>query len=166
MLDEVHTYAGAQASEVALLLRKLWRLKVSAGQVRCIGTSASLARGTKAEGDIVRFAGDLFGTKFTRVIRGQREQHALLQAPAADPFKLPAAAWAALGHALSGTDKAGDEVLASLERRRRQPGNPGAAETTADASAPMPTCRPSWRSPSPPVPTCDRLPSRSPGRVR
>jgi ATP-dependent helicase YprA (DUF1998 family) len=114
VLDEVHTYAGAQASEVALLLRKLRRrLGVSAEQVRCIGTSASLARGEKSEGDIVRFASDLFGTKFSRVIRGEREQHTLLRSPASDLFKLPSAAWTALGNALNERGASDSEVLAS-----------------------------------------------------
>ena len=79
VLDEVHTYAGAQASEVALLLRKLRRrLGLTPEQMRCIGTSASLAKGAEAEKDILRFASDLFGTSFTRVIRGERQEHTLL----------------------------------------------------------------------------------------
>ena len=112
VLDEVHTYAGAQASEVALLLRKLRRrLGVSAEQVRCVGTSASLASGKQAETDIVRFASDLFGTKFNRVIRGDREQHTLLRAPASNLFKLPAAAWASLGGSLNEPGATDAEVL-------------------------------------------------------
>jgi hypothetical protein len=114
VLDEVHTYAGAQASEVALLLRKLRRrIGVTAEQLRCVGTSASLARGEKAEDDIVRFASDLFGTKFSRVIRGEREQHSLLRASASDLFKLPASAWAALGSALNEPGARDSDVQAS-----------------------------------------------------
>ena len=44
VLDEIHTYAGAQAIEVAYLLRKLRNKLRLAHPVQCIGTSASMAR--------------------------------------------------------------------------------------------------------------------------
>ena len=44
VLDELHTYTGAQAIEVAFLIRKLKNhLSIAQGELRCIGTSASLA---------------------------------------------------------------------------------------------------------------------------
>lgn len=102
VLDEVHTYSGAQASEVALLLRKLRRrLGIGPERVRCIGTSASLAQGEEAERDILRFATNLFGAPFTRVVRGERQTHKLLVAEPGQTFSLPAKAWAALGGVLS-----------------------------------------------------------------
>jgi len=114
VLDEVHTYAGAQASEVALLLRKLrGRLGISPDRVRCLGTSASLAKGPVAEKDILRFASDLFGAPFARVIRGERQAHALL-APRPDRlFSLPPRAWVALGHAISLSDRKDAQVAAA-----------------------------------------------------
>jgi ATP-dependent helicase YprA (DUF1998 family) len=112
VLDEVHTYAGAQASEVAFLLRKLRRrLGLTPEQIRCIGTSASLAQGPEAEQDILRFASDLFGAPFTQVIRGERQEHTLLTAPSATPFSLPPSAWAALGNALAVPDQPDQQVV-------------------------------------------------------
>jgi ATP-dependent helicase YprA (DUF1998 family) len=112
VLDEVHTYVGAQASEVALLVRKLRRrLGLAPEQVRCIGTSASLAKGAEAEKDILRFASDLFGTPFTRVIRGERQQHTLLSTETEAPFSLPASAWAALGKAIAVPDRSDEQVV-------------------------------------------------------
>ena len=102
VLDEVHTYAGAQASEVALLLRKLRRrLGLTPEQIRCIGTSASLAKGAEAEKDILRFASDLFGASFTRVIRGERQEHTLLTANPDAPYSLPPSTWLTLGNAIA-----------------------------------------------------------------
>lgn len=78
VLDEVHSYAGAQAIEVAFLLRKLKnRLGISPGQVRSIGTSASLDPSRRSE--LVTFAENLFGEKFPEaedaVITGNRVLH-------------------------------------------------------------------------------------------
>lgn len=112
VLDEVHTYAGAQASEVALLVRKLRRrLGLAPEQVCCIGTSASLAKGAEAEKDILRFASDLFGTRFSRVIRGERQEHTLLIAKPAAPFSLPPNAWAALGKVFTVPDQSDGQAV-------------------------------------------------------
>ncbi|MFN3725976.1 MAG: DEAD/DEAH box helicase [Allosphingosinicella sp.] len=78
VLDEVHSYAGAQAIEVAFLLRKLkTRLGIEPGQIRCIGTSASLDEGRLDE--LVDFAENLYGEDFgdpqKSVIRGRRLLH-------------------------------------------------------------------------------------------
>ena len=61
VLDEIHTYAGAQAIEVACLLRKLRNKLRLAHPVQCIGTSASHGEGADAEAKTKRFASDLFG---------------------------------------------------------------------------------------------------------
>lgn len=101
VLDEVHTYAGAQATEVAFLLRKLRRrLELCEDEVRCIGTSASFAEGAEATGKILEFASRLFGSSFHNVIRGRRQAHRLLRANVQQPFSLTAAAWARLGGTL------------------------------------------------------------------
>ena len=78
VLDEVHTYAGAQAIEVAFLLRKL---KATLGNtdsdIRCIGTSASLD--PKKANQLSIFAQKLFGEKFDgekAVITSKRLLHA------------------------------------------------------------------------------------------
>lgn len=82
VLDEVHTYTGAQAIEVAFLLRKLkTRLGLKKGQLKCVGTSASLDRSRKDE--LAIFAQDLFGEYFPRgersVIVSDRELHPSLR---------------------------------------------------------------------------------------
>ena len=81
VLDEVHTYTGAQAIEVAFLLRKLkTRLGLGAGQLQGIGTSASLDAGNAT--DLGRFATDLFGEPFDAedgLITGNRKVHRALQ---------------------------------------------------------------------------------------
>jgi ATP-dependent helicase YprA (DUF1998 family) len=75
VLDEIHTYAGAQAIEVAYLLRKLRNRLRLAHPVQCIGTSASLGEGEEAEAKIKRFASDLFGVEVGAVVGGRRLQH-------------------------------------------------------------------------------------------
>jgi ATP-dependent helicase YprA (DUF1998 family) len=112
VLDEVHTYAGAQASEVALLLRKLrCRLRLSPERVRCIATSASLGKGPVAEKDILRFASDLFGAPFARVIRGERQAHSLLTAKPAQPFVLSPRVWASLGNSIAVPDQSNEQTV-------------------------------------------------------
>ena len=89
VLDEVHTYAGAQATEVAFLLRKLRRrLSLAPQRTRCVGTSASLADSETATGKILEFATKLFAEPFKQVIRGQRQKHYLLSQPPNDAFSL------------------------------------------------------------------------------
>lgn len=64
VLDEAHTYAGAQGIEVGLLMRRLkLRLGHAPGQMRYIATSATLT--SDDAGDAARFAHALFGETFT-----------------------------------------------------------------------------------------------------
>lgn len=80
ILDEIHTYSGAQATEVACLLRKLKQKYTSNSNPRCIGTSASLPN--DANEQTLEFAGRLFGENFSgeqaTVIQGERLPHRLL----------------------------------------------------------------------------------------
>lgn len=78
VLDEVHTYAGAQATEVALLLRKLRNRFAPDADLRCIGTSASLGSTPESKAKTLEFAGRLFGFPFSHVITAKREAHHLL----------------------------------------------------------------------------------------
>ena len=82
VLDEIHTYAGAQAIEVAFLLRRLKTyLGIPPGTTRCVGTSASLDPGRKDE--LAEFAGNLFGEPFAgpgSVITSRRKRHRSLAA--------------------------------------------------------------------------------------
>jgi len=100
VLDEVHSYSGAQASEVALLIRKLrQRLNLRFEDTICIGTSASFAPGESADEDILQFATNLFGVRFSRVIRGKRQEHILLREASDRIFSMTPEAWIALGRA-------------------------------------------------------------------
>lgn len=92
VLDEIHTYAGAQAIEVAFLLRKLkHRIGVPVGQVQCIGTSASLD--SERTEDLLEFAGSLFGEEFAKLVTGVRRLHpGLAETPVIPPR--PASFWA------------------------------------------------------------------------
>ncbi|MDC3309519.1 DEAD/DEAH box helicase [bacterium] len=81
VLDEIHTYTGAQAIEVAFLLRKLKaHLGIEIGTIRCVGTSASLDPARKDE--LAIFAENLFGEPFPRgdsaVITSERKLHPAL----------------------------------------------------------------------------------------
>lgn len=103
VLDEIHTYDGAQAVEVAFLLRKLKaRLGIASGNLRCIGTSASLDASRSDE--LVHFAEDLFGEPFgtpsEAVVKGKRRLHpALLDG--ADGAPVDARSWAGVPKALA-----------------------------------------------------------------
>lgn len=70
ILDEAHTYTGAQGTEVAYLIKRL-RNKVDrkAEGIRCIATSATLGNGN------IDFAERLFGAKFpsNSLIIGEKE---------------------------------------------------------------------------------------------
>ncbi len=68
VLDELHTYDGAQGSDVACLLRRLRaKLNLKPGSYCCVGTSATLAGDeATATGDLIEFASKLFGVRFSR----------------------------------------------------------------------------------------------------
>ncbi len=78
VLDEIHSYTGTQASEVALLLRKLQNRYCRGLTVNCIGTSASLSQSQEGGAKIQKFAGDLFGVPFELPITARRQAHHLL----------------------------------------------------------------------------------------
>lgn len=65
VLDELHTYDGAQGSDVACLIRRLRsRLQVPPGGMCCVGTSATIGADTRQaepEHPLVTFARDVFG---------------------------------------------------------------------------------------------------------
>ncbi|MFD9793816.1 DEAD/DEAH box helicase [Streptomyces sp. NPDC059070] len=73
VVDEFHTYDGAQGTDVAMLLRRL-AIAVGAsrpgkplGTITPVATSATLASGTDADGvrQLLSVAGNVFGTAFT-----------------------------------------------------------------------------------------------------
>jgi hypothetical protein len=100
VLDEIHTYSGAQATEVAYLLRKLKNRLGIERPLQVFGTSASLPDGEAARQGIIRFATDLFGEPVDEVIRGQRVPHQALSQSGTDQFSLDTPTWIAIGQAL------------------------------------------------------------------
>jgi DEAD/DEAH box helicase domain-containing protein len=65
VLDELHTYDGAQGSDVANLIRRLrLRLQLPADGLCPVGTSATLGTGPNALADLCQYAGTLFGVPF------------------------------------------------------------------------------------------------------
>lgn len=119
VLDEIHTYAGAQAIEVAFLIRKLkTRLGLRPGQIQVIGTSASLD--TTRSKDLAQFASDLFGEPFDRsgdsVIVGHRQLHELLRTTA--PHRaVDAQAWLRVGRVVADLRDHGPPVTAAWNER-------------------------------------------------
>ena len=117
VLDEIHTYSGAQAIEVAFLLRKLkTRLGLSKGDIRCVGTSASLD--PKKKDKLGEFAEGLFGEDFPHgddaVITSDRLQHAALQETDPLDTALGASDWVAAGSVLEELRNSGAFEAADL----------------------------------------------------
>lgn len=100
VLDEIHTYYGAQATEVAFLLRKLKTRLGADGPIQVFGTSASLSSEGGADEELKKFASDLLGEPVSRVIRGKRIPHAELARPIDGEFSLSADQWLRMGEIL------------------------------------------------------------------
>lgn len=63
-VDELHTFDGAQGTDLACLLRRLKvRLNILPGHLCCIGTSATMG-GEEMSGNIRNYAEDIFGEVF------------------------------------------------------------------------------------------------------
>ena len=102
VLDEIHTYAGAQAIEVAFLLRKLKvYLGLETGTLQAIGTSASLNVNDSQE--LAKFASDLFGEEFDAkhdLITGERKIHPKLLSDVPE-IRLGPEKWIEVGNVVS-----------------------------------------------------------------
>ena len=75
VVDELHTFDGAQGADLALLIRRLKaRLGTPYNHLACVGSSATLGSGEEAAGRLVSYASDLFGEDFepAGVIREDR----------------------------------------------------------------------------------------------
>lgn len=63
VVDELHTFDGAQGTDLACLIRRLKaRLRTPPDMLACVGTSATL--GTEGQDSLLSFAGDVFGETF------------------------------------------------------------------------------------------------------
>jgi ATP-dependent helicase YprA (DUF1998 family) len=76
VLDEAHVYDGANATEIAMLLRRL-QDRVAGdkhGKIKGIATSATLGAGVKDYGEVATFATNLFNKSFVWNDANQEEQ--------------------------------------------------------------------------------------------
>lgn len=96
VLDEIHTYSGAQATEVAFLLRKLYNKLGIESPKQVFGTSASLSSDENSDSDLIEFASNLLGKKIDQVIRGKRIPHQALSSKDKE-FQLSADDWVEAG---------------------------------------------------------------------
>ncbi len=77
VVDELHTFDGAQGSDLAMLIRRLKaRLNVKAENLVCVGTSATLGSESQMD-DLATYAANIFDTRFDRtsIIGERREGH-------------------------------------------------------------------------------------------
>jgi DEAD/DEAH box helicase domain-containing protein len=75
VVDELHTFDGAQGADLALLIRRVKaRLGTPEGHIACVGSSATLGSGEEAAERLVTYAEDIFGERFETagVIREDR----------------------------------------------------------------------------------------------
>jgi len=76
VVDEMHTFDGAQGADLALLIRRIkHRLQSPADHLICVGSSATLGSGDEAAGALRTYAKTIFGEEFdeTSVIRETRQ---------------------------------------------------------------------------------------------
>ena len=76
VVDEMHTFDGAQGADLALLIRRLkHRLATPAEHLICVGSSATLGTGHEAAGALRTYAKTIFGEEFdeTAVIPETRQ---------------------------------------------------------------------------------------------
>ncbi len=65
VLDELHTYDGAQGTDVANLIRRLkLKLSLPKGHLCPVGTSATIGNGPDSKARLCEYATDVFGEKF------------------------------------------------------------------------------------------------------
>lgn len=89
VLDELHTYDGAQGTDVANLLRRLkLRIGIDHGSVCGVGTSATIGSGEESKQLLCDYASDIFGETFLPddVIEEHRVPSGELFAGSADQY--------------------------------------------------------------------------------
>jgi ATP-dependent helicase YprA (DUF1998 family) len=89
ILDEIHSYRGALATELAFLIRRLKaRCGLKDGELRAIGTSATVSQDAGGDAALAKFASALFAEKVdTDDIVGERYR---VDPPASSPYWPPA----------------------------------------------------------------------------
>lgn len=66
VLDEMHTFDGAQGADVACLIRRLKDVSKAADNMTFVGTSATLSSSENAKDELCEFASSLFGSDFDK----------------------------------------------------------------------------------------------------
>lgn len=67
VVDELHTFDGAQGTDLACLIRRLkHRVGLIPGQLCCIGTSATLGNADDTHTELLAYAANIFGESFDR----------------------------------------------------------------------------------------------------
>ena len=77
VVDELHSFDGAQGSDLAMLIRRLRaRLNVDKKSLVCVGTSATLGGEEQSE-ELAQYASEIFGSDFDAgcIIGESRESH-------------------------------------------------------------------------------------------
>jgi len=87
VLDELHSYRGALATEIACLLRRLKaRCGLKPGELRAIGTSATVSQDAGGDAALARFASGLFDEPFElQDIIGERYREVPIPVDPYDP---------------------------------------------------------------------------------
>jgi len=120
VLDEIHTYTGAQATEVAFLLRKLKNRLNLSEPLQVFGTSASLSNEPGADKKLINFASTLFGEKVQSVIRGQRKPHSDLIKKDIEPWSITSEKWIRISELLNIFTKIDDDYEGVIESWNRE----------------------------------------------
>jgi DEAD/DEAH box helicase domain-containing protein len=142
VIDELHSFDGAQGTDLACLLRRLKaRLDAEKGHICCVGTSATMGGGDDT-GGLVKYASEIFGEPFepdSVIVEDRFSAMEFLSDSSPEDFKVPdqndteslsealgsgdredflkAAAKAWFGEGFSGIDLMGDEARFELGRR-------------------------------------------------
>lgn len=92
VLDEIHSYRGALATEIACLIRRLKaRCGLGSGELRCIGTSATVSRDHGGDEALAAFASGLSDESFTvadvfgEIYREEPQQSEAFMPPLVNP---------------------------------------------------------------------------------
>lgn len=97
-VDELHTFDGAQGTDLACLLRRLKRrLGIYDGYLCCVGTSATMGSG-ESSGNILSYAEEIFGEPFDKdavITEDRLSAHEFFEDFDATEFAMPTAEQAA-----------------------------------------------------------------------
>lgn len=92
IVDELHTFDGAQGTDLACLIRRLKsRLKIPNGYMCCIGTSATMG-GPDSKAAMIEYAQEIFGEPFeddSIITEDRLSSHEFLYGREISCFKMP-----------------------------------------------------------------------------